>query len=420
MLTSAHVAGPIGSRLEVFYPGGSGVAGGTVVWWGTPGGRDDAALVLADDDPHWQAPKVPVRWGRLVTDRPGTGSKTWGLPDVAQREGRPVEAAQLRGVLNPGSGFVGNQYVVDLLQHPPQWSPEGTSPWGGMSGAEVFADRLLVGVVASDRAYSGGGQLNVVPAYVLHHDPAFRTALAEHGASADHGLEAVELQHPADPAQGRPKREAALAGCSAGGPAPYRALSRPRGPSRRAEGIVRTGRVRSLAAVWTGRAGQDPPRPPPRRPTDRRPVGRSMTEGERHPGAARPLLVVLDYAETRTDQLAALAEAAADHAGTTPLKLLLLARTGGDWWRQAATATRLADDHLATAPRQSSLRSRSRRRWHPRNPTRPQPGPAMRTYAGPARAGVLPTGCTTSHCSRPEIAGEASADRARARAPLAD
>ncbi|MEU4066238.1 hypothetical protein AB0F25_28200 [Streptomyces wedmorensis] len=55
--------------------------------------------------------------------------------------------------------------------------------------------------MAADRAYSGRAQLNVVPAYVLHHDPAFRAALAEHGADADHGLEAVELQHLTDPAQ---------------------------------------------------------------------------------------------------------------------------------------------------------------------------------------------------------------------------
>ncbi|MEU6868253.1 hypothetical protein ABZ924_34335 [Streptomyces sp. NPDC046876] len=202
VLTSAHVAGPAGTRVDVFHPGGSGTTAGTVVWCGTPAGRDDAALVLADDDQHWRAPTAPVRWGRLVTDRPATGCETWGVPDVAQREDQAVEPAQLRGELNPGTSFVGNQYVMDLRQHPPQWSADGTSPWGGMSGAAVFADRLLVGVVASDRAHSGGGQLNVVPAYVLHHDPAFRTALADHSAGADHGLEAVELQHLADPAHG--------------------------------------------------------------------------------------------------------------------------------------------------------------------------------------------------------------------------
>ncbi|MFE2107581.1 hypothetical protein ACFXAF_17165 [Kitasatospora sp. NPDC059463] len=45
--------------------------------------------------------------------------------------------------------------------------------------------------------------------------------------------------------------------------------------------------------------------------------------------AAKPLLVVLDYAETRPQQLGAFVDSA-EHPGTSPLKLLLLARTAGD------------------------------------------------------------------------------------------
>ncbi|MFE7560187.1 tetratricopeptide repeat protein [Kitasatospora sp. NPDC057500] len=65
--------------------------------------------------------------------------------------------------------------------------------------------------------------------------------------------------------------------------------------------------------------------------------------------AAKPLLVVLDYAETRPEQLSALVDAAAEHPGTSPLKLLLLARTAGDWWQQARTGSRQAEELLATA-----------------------------------------------------------------------
>ncbi|MER6445513.1 hypothetical protein, partial [Streptomyces venezuelae] len=358
VLTSAHVTGPAGTRVTLFHPGGGGTAGGWVVWCGTPAERDDAALVLADDDPLWQAPAAPVLWGRLVTDRPGTDCETWGVPDVAQRVGKAVEAAQLRGELNPGSGFVGNRHVMDLRQHPPQWSPNGTSPWGGLSGAAVFADRLLAGVVASDREYSAGGQLNVVPAYVLHHDPAFRTALAEHGADADQGLEAVELQHLTDPAQ-RHDRSARLlspaallearhqtvpfhgrgdllgelrAWCALDGFGVW-LLHGPggEGKTRLAHHLAAQLAADSWAVLW----------PKASATTDQ------LAE-VRH--TAKPLLVVLDYAETRTQQLAALVEAAADRPGATPFKLLLLARTAGDWWRQATTATRFAEDHLATAP----------------------------------------------------------------------
>ncbi|MET9735493.1 hypothetical protein ABZZ79_34160 [Streptomyces sp. NPDC006458] len=66
------------------------------------GGRDDAALVRVDDDPHWRPPAGPVRWGRLVTTRPGTGCETWGVPDIAQRPRLAVEAEQLEGRLKPG------------------------------------------------------------------------------------------------------------------------------------------------------------------------------------------------------------------------------------------------------------------------------------------------------------------------------
>ncbi|MFJ4748731.1 tetratricopeptide repeat protein, partial [Streptomyces albogriseolus] len=341
----------------MFHPGGDHTLGAAVVWCGASRGRDDAALVLVDDDPHRTAPVAPVRWGRMVTDRPGTGCETWGVPDVAQREGRAVEAVQLRGELNPGSGITHNQYVMDLLQHPPQWSGPGTSPWGGLSGAAVYCDRLLVGVVASDRAHSGSGQLNIVPAYVLHHDPAFRAALAAHGARPA-VLEAVELQQLADPATAPDRRDGTMhspaallqaarqtvpfhgrrqlldemtAWCARDGFGAW-LLHGPggQGKTRLAHQLASLLAADRWAVLW------------PR--TDATPAALSEV---RH--AAKPLLVVLDYAETRVQQLAALVEAA-DHPGSTRLKVLLLARTGGDWWHQALTASSLAQDCLEAAP----------------------------------------------------------------------
>ncbi|WP_329287683.1 hypothetical protein [Streptomyces sp. NBC_00691] len=120
-----------GSGAESGREAGSGYAGGTVVWAGTPGGRDDAALVLVDDSPHWQPPTVPVVRGRPDTKRPGMPCETWGVPDEAQRKAQPVEAVQLGGEVNPGSGFLGNQYVMDLRTPGVGWPDAGTSPWGG-------------------------------------------------------------------------------------------------------------------------------------------------------------------------------------------------------------------------------------------------------------------------------------------------
>ncbi|MFI9720772.1 tetratricopeptide repeat protein [Streptomyces sp. NPDC052396] len=342
--------------MEVFRPGGEHAVSGVAVWCGTPGGRDDAALVVVDADQWWQPAAGAVRWGRMVTDRPGTSCEGWGVPEVAQRSGAAVEAVQLKGRVNPGSGFVGNQYVMDLLQHPPQWPQAGSSPWGGLSGAAVFCDRLLTGVVASDRAYFGHGQLNVVPAYVLHHNPDFRTALAEHAGAAS-GLEAVEFQHLADPAPPTPggalRSAAALlqagrqavpfhgredlierlrAWCALGGFGAW-LLHGPggQGKTRLAHHLADLLAADRWAVLW--------PRPD---------ATADQLREIRH--AAKPLLVVLDYAETRTGQLTALIEAAVEHPGTTPLKLLLLARTDGDWWTRAKNSTRLTQDYLDTAP----------------------------------------------------------------------
>ncbi|MFE7564352.1 hypothetical protein, partial [Kitasatospora sp. NPDC057500] len=352
-----HVAGPVGTRVKVFHPAGTGTAQGRVVWAGTPGGRDDAALVLVHDSVHWQPPTAPVRWGRTVTDRPGTPCETWGIPDVAQRPGRAVEAEQLRGRLNPGTGFVSNQQVVDLDQSAPVWRVDGTSPFAGLSGAAVFCDRLLTGVVAADRAHSAHGRLNAVPAYVLHHDPGFRAALAEWDVGPSGGLQAVEFQDLADRAQDpdRARRlpsPAALlqarhqivpfhgrdgllgeltAWCRLGGFGAW-LLHGPggQGKTRLAHHLAHLLTADGWAVLWP-------------RTTARAEQLRDL----RH--AVKPLLVVLDYAESRTEQIAALVEAAADHLAGAPLKLLLLARTDGDWWQQATTATSLAEDHLTTA-----------------------------------------------------------------------
>ncbi|MFD9240423.1 tetratricopeptide repeat protein [Streptomyces sp. NPDC059556] len=357
MLSSAHVTGSAGTRVKVFHPGAGGDAGGTVVWAGTPGGRDDAALVVVDDSPHWRPPTVPVVWGRPDTKRPGTPCETWGVPDEAQRKDRPVEAVQLGGEVNPGSGFVGNQYVMDLRTPGVGWPDTGTSPWGGLSGAAVYCDRYLTGVVASDRANSAHGRLNVVPAYVLHHDDAFRAALAEHGGGPAGGLGAVEFQDIADPTIHAAVRRAPVT------PAALLEAGRQTVPFHGREALL------ADLQAWCGRGGFGAW-------LLHGPGGQGKTRLAHHLGhrltaagwtvlwphsnaetsqllevrrAAKPLLVVLDYAETRPAQLAALVNAAAEHPGTSPLKLLLLARTAGDWWQQARAASQQAEECLATA-----------------------------------------------------------------------
>lgn len=356
VLTSAHVAGRRGALVQVFRPGTRTVSGGVVVWCGTPGGRDDAALVEVDDA-GWRPPKgTGVRWGRLVTEQPGQPCETWGVPDVAQRPGVAVETAQLAGTVNPGSGYVANRHLMDLSPHPPAWPADGSSPWSGLSGAAMFCGRLLTGVVAADVGRSGHAALSVVPAYVLHHDAEFRAVLAEHGADTM-VLDAVEFQdvaeaEPAAPAGGLGSAAALLqAGrqvvtfhgreellgrlgrwCRQEGFGSW-LLHGPagQGKTRLAHHLAATLAPDGWAVLWPRISAT---------PAELRAVGR----------AAKPLLVVLDYAETRTAQLAALLEAAADHSGAAPFKVLLLARAAGDWWTSAQAVTRTAEELLDGTP----------------------------------------------------------------------
>jgi tetratricopeptide (TPR) repeat protein len=351
VLTSAHVVPAPGTTVSLFRPGRAQKWAGSVVWRGTPGGRDDAALVRVDD-PAWAPPPgTPVRWGRLATDRPGTACETWGVPDLVQRPGRATDTLQLSGTVNPGDRRIGNRYVMNLAQHPPDPAADGSSPWGGMSGAALFCGGLLAGVVTVDPAGRGHAHLEAVPAYVLLHDAGFRAALLEYGVGTV--LEPVEWQELAEAAgpgvtglAGSPAallrarrqvvpfrgRTAVLADLRAWATEPgfgARLLHGPggQGKTRVAQHFADTLTTEGWTTVWL-----------------RREVAPDVLE--LLSAAAVPLLLVVDYAETRTPQLSALLEVAARHGGGSAFKVLLLARTWGDWWQGLQADSPVAEDLL--------------------------------------------------------------------------
>ncbi|MGW7405979.1 tetratricopeptide repeat protein [Streptomyces sp. NPDC054833] len=360
VLTSAHVV-PDAAETEVFRPGDGARCRATVIWRGTPGGRDDAAL-LSVTDPAWVQPEgAAPGWGRLVTDRPGTPCEFAGTPEAIQRPDRPREVWQATGTLNPLTGRADNRHVVTLREVPAP-TADGTSPWGGMSGAAVFSGGLLTGVIAADLAGFGHAGLGVVPAYVLHHDPAFRAALAEHGAARDGGepLEPVEWRHLADTNDTRP-----TAGLLAS-PAVLLRARRAVVPFRGREGLLR--RMRAWCdepgfGVWLvhGPAGQGKTRlahqlatgleqGAPRWATLWLRADAPAADLAVLASAAVPTLLVVDYAETRPGQMSALLRALAGNSGAVRIKLVLLARTAEDWWNDLRDGTFEAEDLLGGAP----------------------------------------------------------------------
>ena len=312
VLTSAHVVGDVASVVGVQRLTDVAVYTATVAWRGAPSGRDDAALLLVTDNRWPSLPDVPVRWGRTVTYQPGIEVVTWGFPDVAQRPDQPPEVMQPSGTLNPGDRYVGDRYVLNLAQFPPEWDRRGSSPWGGLSGAALFCDDLLCGVIAADPASSAHARLEAVPAYVLHHDTAFRAVLRQHGG-VSMPLEPIEWQHLVDEGADRTNGQM---GAAARSPAGLLVAARGVVPFRGREDLLwqmRAWARRPGLGVWLvhGAGGQGKTRLAYELAgalikqrwqvlwLDHRRFAATELSVLAH--AAVPTLIVVDYAETRLD-----------------------------------------------------------------------------------------------------------------------
>ncbi|MFG3701386.1 tetratricopeptide repeat protein [Micromonospora sp. NPDC047620] len=335
VLTSAHATSAVQTAVTLFRVGAAATATGRVVWRGSPGGRDDAALVLVED-PAWQPPAGGVpRWGRLVTNRPGIACQTWGFPAWVQRPERAADTWQPSGTVNPGNRYIGDRYVMAVTGYPPATANQ-TSPWAGLSGAGLFCGDLLTGVVAVDPVGGRHGYLEAVPAYVLQHDPEFRRVLAEYGGGSML-LDPVEMRELTEdePPVGRSVagllrarqqvvgfrgREHLLQELQAWGQGLGFAawlLHGPAGQGKTRLAQELAGRFGEQRWAWLWLRGHVP--------ADALAV---LAD------AAVPLLVIVDYAETRAEQVVAALHACARHSGATPVRMLLLARTAGDWWQQ--------------------------------------------------------------------------------------
>ncbi|APE36263.1 hypothetical protein BOX37_22660 [Nocardia mangyaensis] len=346
VLSSAHVTGGVGAAVRVFRPGASGVYAARVLWCGTPGGRDDAALVEVTD-PQWVPPAMrPVVWGRTVTHQPGIACRSWGVPDFAQHEGGATELAQPTGRINPGAGLVGNRYVVELDAHPP--AQLGESPWSGISGAAVYCGDLLTGVVAADPAHRAHGALDVVPAYVLLNSDRFREVVTSHGGEAGSGWAPVELQHLSD--RHSPTRTATAPATPASLLLARRAIVKFR-PGRETllDQLLEWAKAPGIGVqLITGAGGHGKTRLAHHfagQLTDQKWTVLWLDPHAPHTDLAvlaqvvTSLLVIIDYAESRVGQVQELLTTLAATTGDRSMKVLLLARTHGDWWNEIPTGS---------------------------------------------------------------------------------
>ncbi|WTW92317.1 hypothetical protein OG216_02555 [Streptomycetaceae bacterium NBC_01309] len=286
-----------------------------------------------------------VRWGALTGDHPGARPvcTTIGFPQALYRKvpGGPRSATQaqtLHGAIAPRGRARSGMYVFELAE------PDDVSfdLWQGMSGAAVYCDDAVVGVATNAADYWRGETLLVLPAFRLLGAPGFADAVAaatgmrprlrpadlgpmltEH---PDPHLSASYLLDPAAqvvPMSGDAATVRALrAWCFNGRRTDVAAMTGPdgAGKTRLAHELLGhlTRDVRGRAA-WTGGFVARVPR-------------------QLEPGFAlfttvrQPLLLVVDGAEARLDQVHALFDVLGERRSGQPVRVLLIVRGREDWW----------------------------------------------------------------------------------------
>ncbi|MGW4641139.1 trypsin-like serine protease [Sphaerisporangium sp. NPDC004334] len=323
---------------------------GTVCWQSP---ELDAALVRL-------ARAVPVggvRWGRLVGTEP-VSYMGMGFPRFARYDdsGRGIE--QLGGMIQPWSvGPDGCQVLdQDAAPDPDRHLPDGDDKeqrsWPGASGAAVLCSGLLIGVVARDDRLFGNRRLHARPVRDFVADAEFaRLVRADTGSVPV--VEPVELADLTDvvttrlrpaPAetpgsllaaaaevvhfQGRGQMLRLLEAWRDGG----RELAVGLVTAEGGQGKTRLARQFARAGGRAGWAVAFTVKPPPQPLSDDQHTARAVKLAERIGSLAAPVLIVCDYAEAHPGFVDALISALIQAPPPEGARVLLLARTAGDWW----------------------------------------------------------------------------------------
>ncbi|HZN16594.1 MAG TPA: hypothetical protein VFB84_00085, partial [Micromonosporaceae bacterium] len=348
VVTSAHVVtadGRPSDVVEVRWLHVQERISARVVWSGFGGGVD-VALLAVDAEPALPGGVSVVRWGRLVGVTAGVACAAVGFPDVVANP-TMRDSLHLAGTINPRGLVKAGLHSIDVAGPPRR--PAGGTPWAGMSGAAVFCAGLLVAVVARDAAGFASGRLTAVPIAACMRDPAFAAAV-EQATGGPVWLEPVELigllagqvgvDSPAsllraDVAAVRFRGRERLVDdlrrwCEQDERLGVRLLVGPGGQGKTRLGEELAGQVRRTGWV-AGRVVEGAP--------DAAVAALS--------GLAADALLIVDYAESRAGQVRQLIERA--RAAAVRVRLLLLARTAGDWVNELA-AQAVSTELVAMAP----------------------------------------------------------------------
>jgi TPR repeat protein len=339
VLTAAHVVfsedGAPFDPVEVRTASERGFAVATVVWPVDRPVADAALLKIATDG--WAPPGGlrSVRWGKITGSTPGVPCEAIGFPRVLRDENTGRDTDHMQGSINPGSQLRGAQYDIHVTSRVPEAVGK---PWAGMSGAALFSGDLLIGVVVVQIPGYAGRSLRAEPIATFAADSNFAVRVT----GQDHlELESAELTDmfglPARrserhsrtslldaaaevvPFRGREDLVLRLwSWCKAGDDFAAQLIVGPGG-----QGKTRLARelcLRLRRDGWVAGLVHE------RTPAE---VIRRLTD------TSVPVLLAVDVAEARGDQIIALIEAAWRRPEPSPaIRLLMLARSEGDWWDQ--------------------------------------------------------------------------------------
>ncbi|MGW2219454.1 trypsin-like peptidase domain-containing protein [Nonomuraea sp. NPDC001684] len=356
LITSTHVLSAtgrpgLGAEIKVRTADRTRLWSAVCTWSSADPQVDVAVLEIIDGD--WGDPPVaPVRWGRLVSRRAEVVCQASGFPEVLAQPDGVRERDQAGGRVNPEAGVKQRRYHLQVLNSPKR-SGAG-SPWAGMSGAALFADDLLIGVVVADHQGYGGARLLATRAEALFAEPGFLDAIAVPAV-----LEPAELARlfsaPAD--RRRPRSPAALLRADAEAVRWFTPrddeLARLVGWCSTDEvfdarlvfgagGLGKTRLARQLVAHlrregWvTGQVVAESAAVLPEEPLSRLRA------------CDLPLLLVVDYAETRPDVVRRLIENVGVDDGSA-VRVLMLARSAGQWWQRLTAKSDLMEYALELA-----------------------------------------------------------------------
>ncbi|MFF1809671.1 NACHT domain-containing protein [Streptomyces sp. NPDC058251] len=178
VLTAAHVVSP-DTETHVIVPGKSRPVRCQTIWSAYE--KDvDAALLLAESElyepPQRQSEVEPVTLGRLEGLQAWPGAHAIGYPDVQRDQDGNMDTDQITGVLKPGSGILRGTYALDVAHVVPTPRDGLTSPWAGLSGAPLFIESALVGIVRADQNGWRNSRILVTPISKILDDANFQEA----------------------------------------------------------------------------------------------------------------------------------------------------------------------------------------------------------------------------------------------------